>query len=146
VTLDLPDTWAGLFDRLAQVLGGAGGRPEGVFYEEAERWFREAVEATYGVTSLRDLDRGERARAFQRACGTLAAVYDACADLGCDLAFTYGSRDVLRRCFARTWGGAALDGPPWRLDPSETDRPTHEEWATADDFGAPPSPEAGTVA
>lgn len=140
MSYDLPDSWAGLFDRLAQALGGTGGRVDGVFYETAQAWFREAVTALYEVDSLRDLDRPRRQRAFQRAAATIMVVHE-----HGELAFTLGVRELLRQCFARTWEGASLEGPPWRLDPNETDRPTYAEWARADDFGPPPSLAPRTV-
>lgn len=132
---ELPDSWADLFDRFAQVLGGAGGKPEGSFYEEASEWFQQAVEARYGVPSLRDITRQQRQLAFQRATSTLFALYE-----HGDLAFTIGVRAVIRDCFARTWEGVVLEGPAWSLDPTETERPSHVAWKSEDDFPSPTAP------
>lgn len=141
MSYDVLDSWAGLFDRLAQALGGVPGRVDGEAYEEAELWFRQAVSAHFGVDSLRDLDRAGRQRAFQRAAATIMVV----GELG-ELAFRFGIRDELRGAFARTWDGVELEGPPWRLDPSESDRPSFRAHFAEDDFGAPPSAAADPVA
>jgi hypothetical protein len=140
VTYDLPDSWASLFDRLAQALGGVAGRVDGLFYEEAQAWYQEAVSVLYGVATLRDLDRATRQRAFQRAAATLLVVQE-----HGDLAFRFGIRELLRQSFARTWEGATVEGPPWRLDPTETDLPTYADWSAGDEFGTPPSPASQTV-
>lgn len=136
---DLPESWADLFDRFARTLGGVGGAPEGMHYEEAEEWFRQAVEHRFGAPTLRGVDRVARQLAFQRATWTLFALYEEADRLG-DLAFVRDLRAVVRGCFARTWDGAVLEGPAWRLGPDEDDRPTWEQMhEPVEDFPSPPA-------
>lgn len=79
-------------------------------------------------TSAREWVEEARSRydhpdAFQRATTALLAIENEPGDL----AFLVGIRDVLRGHFERSFG-VVLDGPPWRIDPCETDRPTRQEW------------------
>lgn len=106
--------------RLAYVFGGHEGEP----YATAEEWVREACEATWGADLIR-LHRTQRQLALQRSVGTLLALEDEG-----DLVFTTGVRPIVQRVFARFWQGRVLDGPPWRLDPSE-ERPLYELWAAS---------------
>lgn len=113
-----PRTWAEVTQRLAVVLGGAGGEP----YATAEELIREACEATWGV-ELPALSRTYRQVALQRMVSTVIAL-----EAQGELAFTIGLRAIVAETFARFWKGLMLDGPPWRLDPAE-DRPLYECWA-----------------
>lgn len=122
----MPGSWADLFDLLARMFGG-GEQARAAAVE----WIRQAVEARYGVRSLRDLDRGRRAVAFQKACGTWIGLWES---LEGDLAFYAGQRDLVRDVVARYWDGAVVDGPPWRVAPTEGMRPTYGEWVAAADF------------
>jgi hypothetical protein len=147
--MGLPDSWSVALDRLARRLGGG---------REAEAWLREAVQALYGVESLHELDRTRRAIAFQKTCGVVLAVEEtgwpevvvAGATGRVTLWWPCGTIDFdpppeepelrprrvrVAEIFARYFGGAALTGPPWRLSPLETDRPTYDEWAATADFG-----------
>jgi hypothetical protein len=135
----LPLTWTEAVVRLSELLSGR---------DEAEEWLREAVAAVYGVESLHDLSRADRAVAFRRTAGAV----DALEELGVPLEYLgpsglllldppgtvwlaedgYSRRERIVGVLARYFDGAALHGPPWRLSPYETGRPSREEWATAD--------------
>lgn len=131
--MTIPGSWTEAIGRMAHLLGGDS------FRDEVEEWLREAVEVTWGVQSLRDLDRQTRQIAFQRTAGVL--LYLEAADVP-DYAFMYGQRAAIAAAFARYWGGIALEGPPWRLDPGETDRPTRAQLAASADFSDDPLPTA----
>ena len=60
---------------------------------------------------------------MQKSIGATLAI----EDVPYDLAFTVGKRAVVARVFARFFDGVAVDGPPWRVDPTET-LPTRDEW------------------
>lgn len=80
--------------------------------DSAREWVAEAAEG------LPD------AEAFRRACTALVAIEKEPRDL----ALTIGVRAIvaahMSRCFKRP-----IAGPEWRLDPTETDRLTRNEWA-----------------
>lgn len=116
----LPGSWAEVYERLAQLLCDE---------PAAREWIRQALEATWGVLDPVDLDRARRGLALQKASGVLLALEDEPGDL----AFTIGVRAIVRRAVARYFAGHMVDGPRWRLDPSEVDRPTYAE--TSADFG-----------
>jgi hypothetical protein len=112
--------------RLAAVFGGQGGEP----YATAEEWVREACEARYGA-DLPNLHRTRRALALQKTVGTLLALEDEG-----ELVFTIGLRAIVAEKFARFWDGVVLNGPPWRLDPREEDRPLYRTFSgVSSDFG-----------
>lgn len=99
----------------------------------AQEWLRQALLATWGVEDPSGLNRPGRSLALQRVIHVVYALED--HELGQMLPFTGdGGRAATREAFARRWGGIALEGPPWRLGPAETDRPTHAEWASSADF------------
>lgn len=90
---------------------------------------RQAVAARFDAADLHDLPRPLRALALQKTIGVLFAIVE---EEG-DLSFVVGQRAIVAGVFARFFDGVALDGPLWRLDPREDDRPTYEEWVSAAD-------------
>lgn len=113
-----PRTWADITDRLAAVFG-SGGEAQAT----AEEWIREACEVTWGA-DLYAISRAQRQIALQRCAGTVLAL----ADEG-EIAFQPDVREIVARTFARYWKGAVLHGPPWRLSPTEEDRPLYATYA-----------------
>lgn len=100
---------------------------------DADEWLRQALQATWGVDDPSELRRPVRSLALQRTLHVVYAIQD--GDLADMLIFTDdGGRSRIREAFARRWGGIALDGPPWRTGPGETDRPTYQEWSARADF------------
>lgn len=98
----------------------------------AQEWLRQALLAAYGVEDPAALPRVARSLALQR---TLHVVLVLGEEHGAMLPFTPdGGRVAVREAFARRWGGIALDGPPWRLGPAETDRPVYADWADQANF------------
>lgn len=91
----------------------------------AHEWVRQAAAAWRGVESLRELTRQQRAVFFQKVAGTLIALEEADGDI----ALQIGQRAIIQATFARYFDGALLDGPPWRLDPTEP-APTSADWFT----------------
>jgi hypothetical protein len=118
----VPKTWAELLARFAHVLGGTG--PE--FAREAELWVRQATFACWGSASIRELNRQQRALAFQRSAGVVLALEDVP-----DPAFMPGLRGLVRGVVARYFG-VDVDGPPWRVDPRENDRPSYPDYVAAE--------------
>lgn len=116
----LPGSWAEVYDRLGDVLGDD---------RAGREWVRQALEAAWGVTDPVDLDRARRGLALQKASGVVLALEDEDGDV----AFRVGVRAVVAGVVARYFGGVAVDGPVWRLDPTEHDRPTAA--AVSADFG-----------
>lgn len=127
-----PRSWAELEAGLAYLFGG------GEFGAATAREFlQQAVLARYGVESLFDLPRWQRQVAFQKSAGAALDLQEAVEG---DLAFyPSGTRRLVREAFARFFDGAVVEGPPWRLDPSELDRPTYEDELAAADFANPPN-------
>lgn len=102
----LPTTWADVYARIGRVLGADD--------MEVQEWFRQAVEAAYGITTLRELPHHRRAVIFQKISGVVLALEDEG-----DLAFCTEQRQIVAAIFARYFGGYALAGPPWRVSPFE---------------------------
>lgn len=142
--MSLPSNWAELLARLARRLGDDG--------RDGEEWLREAVEARWGVTTLRDLDRGGRQIAFQKASGVLLAIEeDGLPDELVDpdgvlpplLLYRDGSiepadgypgrRAAVAAIIARYFDGVVVEGPPWQVTPIE-ERPTYAEYAGEAEF------------
>lgn len=147
--MGLPANWTELLARLAARLGDpeAGRR-------DAEEWLREAVEARWGTATLHDLDRTGRQIAFQKASGVLLRLEDeglpdelvsADGDLPPMLLYRDGSlepldgypgrRAAISATVARYFDGVKVEGPPWRVGPLETERPSYDEYVAAADFG-----------
>lgn len=120
----LPGSWSEVAARLAGLFGGGAGG-DAIAWE----WLHEAVAAVWGGSGdPADLPSIQRGVALQKASGALLALE------GDDLAFMLGVRGYVAAVFARYFRGVVLNGPPWRLDPHELDRPTWEEWAASADF------------
>lgn len=124
----VPRTWAEITSRFAVVLGGS---PEGggETYATVEELIQEACELRYGKP-LHEVGRLSRQLTLQRMAGVLLLLEDEPADL----AFGVAVRAAVREAFAKRWDGITLKGPPWRLDPSETDRPTYRAYMEYADF------------
>lgn len=144
--MGLPQTWAEVLDRLSRALGSPETR-------DAEEWLREAVEARWGTSTLHELDRGARQIAFQKASGVLLALEEAglpdelvdpdgvwprwllYRDGTLEPAEGYeGRRASIQAALARYFG-VSVEGPPWRIGPLETDRPSYDEYAASANFG-----------
>jgi hypothetical protein len=121
-----PRNWAELEQRLGGLFGGG---TEGA--ATAREILSQAVSARWHVTSLRDIDRVRRQVVFQKLSGVLLDLEDADGDVAF---WPAGVRDLILRTVARFCDGAVIDGPEWRLDPSETDRVTYRELVAAADF------------
>lgn len=93
----------------------------------AHEWVSQALESKWGVPEPRDLPRTTRALALQKAIGALLAV----EELG-EVAFAPDQRNLVAACFARFFDGVRLDGPPWRVSPTE-ELPSREEWVESTD-------------
>jgi hypothetical protein len=117
-----PDTWQEITDRLGARVGD----------EEAAEWLREAIHAMF--TKLPEaMTTEERRKAFVVCSRALYEVEGASGDL----AFDPNVRGFMQEVFAKLLDGAVLEGPPWAVSPTETDRLTKgEHMAEAD--GAPP--------
>lgn len=134
-----------MLDRLAVTIGGRS-TPA---HDDAEAWVRSAVEARWGAESLHELDRGVRQIAFQKATGAMLVAEEVGIPdrAGRLLFYRDGTiapaegeptrRELLGGIFSRYFDGVAVEGPPWRLEPEETDRPTMDEWSASADFDAP---------
>lgn len=108
----LASSWADWTSRMADL---------GVPAADSAWWLREAAG---------DADRDDeqvRADLFRRANLLLGQLVEA----GEDLTFAPDGRGTVRAAVAAAFDGLVVDGPPWRLAPSETDRPTREEYEEA---------------
>lgn len=125
----IPTTWTALLDRLAYQLGGRSGS----YPLEAEEWIRTAVEARFDVSSLHDLDRARRQIAFQKSAGVVLGLESGLAAES-EVALEPDCRARIAALFARYFDGVAVEGPPWRISPTETTRPSWEDWNAEADF------------
>lgn len=133
----LPRTWSEIFARLAVTLGG------GPAADAAGReWIRQSVEAAWGGQDVSDLTRVQRQVALQRASGALLLL----EEMPGDLAFHPGMRALVCGAFDQYFlrdrdrlFHVKTKGPPWRLSPTEEDRPMYEQYLAAADFGPVPS-------
>lgn len=120
----VPKTWAETMTRLAYVFGGD---ERGA--AEAREWVRDAISAKWGVESVGDLPRPVRSLALQKTITTLLRIEDEG-----EILFDAMLRSIVAAIFARFWDGVVLDGPPWRISPTETDLPTYDEWKGLSSF------------
>lgn len=118
-------TWEDARERLSRVLGGPGPSSDAV----ADEWIREALAAAYGLQDASGLSP-ER---FYLACQRLHRVVRSLEDMG-DVAFTTDLRATVASSFSRFFD-VELEGPPWRIDPTDDARPPWREWKEAADFG-----------
>lgn len=110
-----PDNWAELISRMSERIGEP----------ETKEWIRQMVEALNdGTDSIAALSVDRRRLMFQKASGALHTVeaFDG------DLAFDPAIRAHVASAFAPRIDGQILPGPPWRLSPTEMDRPQHADW------------------
>jgi hypothetical protein len=104
---NFPATWVELTERMGNLLG----------VDEAREWMTQAIEAATGAEKSA-LTTEQRAVAFQKLCGILAALDN---DVEGDLRIA--DRATIAGVFGRFLDGVLIDGPPWRLGPDEADRP-----------------------
>ena len=93
----------------------------GVTPEESTEWLRQAAFAIH-------LDRADPAL-FTRANKVLAKLAD--TNDGKGVALVEGARGLTAIAFAAGFDGQVVPGPEWRLDPSEEDKLTYDEWFLA---------------
>lgn len=113
--------WERVLRQLGLLLGPHG-------YEEASVWVEQSVAALYCAT-VDELHPGLRRQVLEKTI-RVTQVID-------DLWFDVDHRKHAQAAFAEQFG-VKVDGPAWRLSPSETDRPTYE-WVTSSDFTEPPT-------
>ena len=138
--MSLPSTWT---ETLALLAAAIDGSPD-----DAQEWVRSAVEARWGIQSLRDLDRVHRQLAFQKTIGAAYALEEAGVPerLGAWLLYRDGTlepaggypgrRALIAARFARYFDGVAPEGPPWQVEDGEDGYPARAELAAAADFAA----------
>lgn len=124
-----PATWTEALERLSYAFGG----PSDECAATAQEWIMQALEASWGVSSLHEVTRQRRQIALQRTAGIVLWL----EDQG-EIAFRLDVRELVQQTFARYWKGVALEGPPWRLSPFEQ-LPTYAEWGAAANFGGAPT-------
>lgn len=118
-------SWEDVRARLAATLGGGS-----VGNADAAEWIRESLERCYDVQDESELDPVTRADALRRIMVPVGLLQ------GDDLAVVIGTRRIVADAFARSRAGE-LNGPPWRVDPTE-DLPTRQEWSARADFADGP--------
>lgn len=115
----VPRNEAELFQRMSALLGA----------DEAREWLREAVvkwadtQHRVTVSKYTELSTGLKAVVGQKLAGVVLDLEQRETETGEDLRMSTGVREKTARAFAARLDGLALDGPAWRLDPDETDRP-----------------------
>lgn len=114
--MSLPKSWAEVYDRLDVQWANDHDGPE---------WVSQAIYAKWGVRDVGDLTRTQRTLAFQRVSGVTVWIEENWPE---DLAFMIGNRPWIAAAFARYFDGFVLEGPPWRLDPTETERLVYKAW------------------
>lgn len=111
----LPKSWSEIYDRFGVLWGNDYDGPA---------WVSQAVESKWGVAEITALTRTQRALAFQKISGVLLYVE---ATQPFDLGFMVGLRGFVQAAFAKYFDGVCLEGPPWRLDPTEP-QPVYDVW------------------
>lgn len=118
-----PSSWGELIERLVFSIGES---------DEVQAWMQQGLAALYPdieildsfKATLQSLSGQLRAKAFQKFSGALSVI-----DELPDLKFSPDPRGEISKAFAKYLDGTVLDGPPWRIGPSEDDRPTRDEIA-----------------
>jgi hypothetical protein len=120
-----PRNFAEIFERLLAL-----GHPA---EDWADWWIPQAIDHLFQKRSTKELNQEQRSILGQRLGTVVLALEDAMT--GVD--FPPPDRATIQAAFAGVTDGVELDGPPWRLSPEETDRPTMDEMTK------PPEPEEG---
>lgn len=113
-----PTRWGEALNRFAEATGGNESDRAA-----AEEWLTQAIQATFpGRRWAHELEPEQNTLAFQRFAVVLGRV-----EHEAPLAFVANQRGIIQDAFMQAWG-VSIDGPPWRLAPHETRRPTYDEW------------------
>ncbi len=120
-----PTGWKALGDRWAYLFGDPS---DPYALATAQTWMREAAGG-----SIASLDGDEKKRVAVVMTETLLDLEAS----GVDLALGTGVRHAVQVAFAKYLDGRMLEGPPWRLDPVEADRPP---FAMPEPAGGPTTP------
>lgn len=111
-----PLSWPELAERLGLVIGAQ---------HDVAEWVKQAVMAVYSVETVQGMPIERKRVMFQKLSGVLFTL----DELNLDIVFAPDPRKIVRDAFAKYLEGEVLEGPPWRIGPTEDDRPAYESLA-----------------
>lgn len=112
---NIPETWSMLAQRLEHQLGAP----------EWDVWRGQLLREVYDVAAIGELPREQRP--WQGLCSVLYRLEE--HEREHELAAI--PRVAVRAAFAECFDGVALEGPAWRIYPTEEDRPSYEGFTAA---------------